>query len=119
MQNTGRPTWLILPLTIFLILVIVGVYVAAMHFSVDASRLDERHTADDRDLLYLVIHMSLLAVAFGGGYFFGRWAKHAGLGFALLVSVVLAISMFAIQAGSYAYTCNGDGENDIVRHWQC
>ncbi len=118
MQPPARSSWLVIPLTIVLIVLLIAGYAAAMRLSLDVSRLSDSRTADERDRVYLAIHSGAILLAFGFGFAWGRWSRRGGLAMGLLAAVVLIVAMFALQAGSFAYACNG-GENDLIRHWQC
>ncbi len=119
MHRRSRPLWLILPLLLFLILLLAAAYIGALAATVDASRLSDTRTANDRDLLYLAIHAGLLCIALAAGYGFGKWANGLGVAFGLLLVVVLSLTMVGVQMGSYALACNTEGNNNIVRHWTC
>lgn len=113
-----RSNWLVIPLTILLLLLLIAGYAGAMRLVVDVSKLTESRTADERDRVYLALHLGVIAIALGLGFGWGRWTRRGGLAMAVLAAIVLIIGMFAILTGSFAYACNG-GENGIIRHWQC
>lgn len=96
---------------------ITGVYVLAMHLTVGASKLGPRQSADQRDLLYLYLHLGVLFAAACLGFGLGKWLNGLGVAYATLFVIVVAITMVLAQLGSQALAC--EGYNDILRHWAC
>lgn len=92
-------------------------YVLALHFSLDATRVDADTTASERDSIYFGIHGAVLLLAGISGFALGRWTTRLGLtwcaGYLLGIFAVMA----AVQLGSYELACRG--HNDLVRHWTC
>ncbi len=120
MHPPSRPAWLILPLALLLIILLVVAYLGTLAATVDVSRLSETNTANDRDLVYLGVHAGFFVLAIVIGFVFGKWANGLGVAFAALLFVVLGVSMLFVQLGSYALACEvEDGENGIIRHWEC
>jgi len=116
-RRQSRPAYVQAGLTICLLLIILAGYVAAMHATVPLSKKDGTHAMDERDLWYVVIHVSTLVTSAVLGFLAGKWFSGLGLAFALLFLAVVAAGMVGIQMATFEAACHG--HNDIVRHWAC
>lgn len=112
-----RPPVLQFAASLGLLVVLVVAYLATMHALLDFSRADRGHTSNERDIVYVYVHLGYLVVALVVGFLLGKWLSGLGFAFATLFFLVLSISMVAAQMGSYELACHG--HNDLVRHWQC
>ncbi|HNO66329.1 MAG TPA: hypothetical protein PKK39_08265 [Tepidiformaceae bacterium] len=112
-----RPAWLQSAVTLLALALLVGIYVAVMHGLVDFSKVDGKHEASERDLVYVYIHVGLFLAAGVIGFVAGKWFSGLGFAFAVLFLVITMLLTTAIQLSSYEMACRG--HNDLVRHWQC
>ena len=117
-QDDERPAWVHILAASALLLSLALVYVLALRLTLDATRLDPTRTANDRDALYLGIHLAVLLAAAVGGYVAGQWLGGHGVAYATLLFGALGVLVVVILAGSQVLACDHD-RNDIVRHWQC
>jgi len=98
-------------------LVLSAAYLGAMRFAIEYSNPHGRHTHDERDLVYLWLHLGLLAAALIAGFALGRWLRSGGTGYAVLLLAVLATVMIAAQLGSHELACSG--HDGLIRYWTC
>ena len=113
----AKPTGLVVVLTLILLLLLFGAYVAVMYATIDVSRIASDAEANDRDAAYAYLHLVMLLGAAVIGFLAGKWFNGLGVAFGTLFVVVMAVGMLAVQLTSYELACHG--RNDIVRHWQC
>lgn len=92
-------------------------YLALMRATLDYSRLEGGRTASDRDEVYFVLHMGLLAGALVAGFIVGKWLNGLGAAYATLFGAFLAAFMVLAQIGSYELAC--EGHNGLIRYWVC
>lgn len=120
MQRTAqrrKPVLLQVVVTGALLCLLLAAYVLLLHATVGLSRKTTVTGVDHRDLVYVVIHLSILIAGALIGFGAGKWFSGLGFAFALLFVAVLAVGMVGIQLGSFGAACHG--HNDIVRHWTC
>ena len=99
-----------------LLLLVIG-YGVALRLTLDVSRVGPGHTANYRDSVYLVLHVSFLAAAAALGFVAGKWLGGMGFAYAALFIVAVAVCMMGTQLGTQALACHG--HNDLLRHWTC
>lgn len=99
------------------LVVLAASYLALMRATLDYSRLETGRTASDRDEIYLVMHMGLLATALVLGFIVGKWLNGMGTAYATLFATFLAVFMVVAQLGSYELACAG--HNGLIRYWVC
>jgi hypothetical protein len=116
-ERRSRPAVLQVALAIAGVLLLAAAYVAAMHATVDVSKVDNVRDADRRDTVYLGIHLVGLVLAAIIGFALGKWLSGLGLAFGMLFVVLVGLSMVGVQLSSFELACHG--RNDIVRHWTC
>lgn len=112
-----KPVALQLGVTLLALAALVGIYVASMHLLVRVSEVDTVHEASHRDLIYIYLHVALLAASGAIGFVAGKWFNGLGFAFATLFLIVIVFAMTLVQMSTYELACHG--HNDIVRHWQC
>lgn len=100
------------------LLVLLAVYFTLMRLSIDVSRVDETHSAEDRDTVYLWIHLGVLVMGGVAGFGLGKWLNGLGVAYGTLFVAVLVVGMTFGQLGSRSLACDG-GRNDVLRHWDC
>jgi hypothetical protein len=116
-QRRHRPAWLQFVVAATAALVLVAGYWLALRLTIDVTRVGPGHTDNYRDTVYLAIHAGLLAGAAIVGFVAGKWLNGLGLGYALLLMLVLSVAMVGTQVGAHTLACHG--HNDLVRHWTC
>ncbi len=104
-------------LTILGVLVLTAAYIAAMHTTLDVSKVNDARDADRRDVIYFGIHVGGLVLSTVVGFVLGKWFSGLGLAFGVLFLIVVGIAMVGVQLSSYELACHG--RNDLVRHWTC
>ncbi|MFN0146677.1 MAG: hypothetical protein ACKVT1_09210 [Dehalococcoidia bacterium] len=117
-ERRAEPWWIQWPSAVLVVAALVGTYVLLLRLNIDLTRVESRADGDHRDLVYLVIHGSILAGGAIAGFLLGKWLSGLGVAYAALVLTVLCIAMVGTQVGSRALACQA-GRNDIVRHWTC
>ena len=113
----SKPHSLQVLLTVLLLVVLVAGYVAAMNALLEVSRIETDSDAADRDTIYAIVHLGLLAAAAIIGFLTGKWLNGLGFAYATLFVFALAVLMVVAQISTYELACQG--QNDIIRHWQC
>lgn len=114
----SKPTWLAWLLSVVLLLLIFGAFIAVTHSAVGADVPVGNAAMSRRDTIYFSIHLATIVVGCLVGFLLGKWLNGLGAAFAVLFLVVLVSSLTATQVVTYKLACGG-GENDIVRHWTC
>ncbi len=114
----SKPTWVVWLLSIVLLLLVFGVFIAVIHRVVGDDVPVGGAAMSRRDTVYFSIHLATILVGCLLGFVLGKWLNGLGAAFALLFLVVLVASLTATQVVTYKLACGG-GENDIVRHWTC
>ncbi|MCC6386653.1 MAG: hypothetical protein IT302_04645 [Dehalococcoidia bacterium] len=116
-RTTPRPPWLHIVAAAAVVLLLSVAYLGAMRFAIEYSNPHGHHTPDERDLVYLWLHLGVLAAALVTGFALGRWLRSAGTAYAVLLLVVLATVMVGAQLGSRELACSG--HDGLIRHWTC
>jgi uncharacterized protein related to proFAR isomerase len=117
-ERPGKRWWVQWPLALLLVTALIATYLVLLRVNIDLTRVQAKAGRDHRDLVYLVIHGSILAGGGVLGFALGKWLNGLGVAYAVLVLTVLCIAMVGTQVGSQALACRAD-RNDIVRHWTC
>lgn len=99
------------------LVLLTAFYLLLMRLSIDVSKVGSPAEADQRDLVYLVLHASVLLFSGVLGFALGKWLSGLGLAYAVLFVTVVAVAMAFAQIGSQRLAC--EGHNDIIRHWEC
>lgn len=112
------PLWVTITAASLGILGLAVLYVAGLRLSLESSKPGGDYTPNERDMLYLTVHASVLFVAILVGFVLGRLSS--GKGFAWAVSFAFAsVAIMAVTiVGSRELACARD-VNDLVRHWEC
>lgn len=116
-ERRPRPAWIQAIVAVSSLLLLTAFYLLLMRLSLDVSRVGSAADADRRDLVYLLLHASLLLFAGALGFALGRWLSGLGIAYAVLFVAVLAVAMAFAQIGSQRLAC--EGHNDLIRHWEC
>jgi len=98
-------------------LLLTGVYLAAMHWTVDVSHIKPGENTDHRDAVYLAIHSGMAVAGLVMGFAMGKWLNGLGFAYATLFFALVLVMMVAAQFASFSLACHG--QNDLLRHWQC
>lgn len=118
MERGPWPPWITSLAASLGILGLVALYLAALRYIRESSFPGNGYTADERDALYLVVHLALLFFALLLGFTIGRAANGKGLAWALVFGIVALVLMAGTIIGSRELACE-TGRNDLVRHWEC
>jgi len=113
-RHAGGRAWLVL---LLFVLLTTG-YLAALRATIGVTEIHSDRDAAVRDQVYLVLHGGLLFIAAVAGFAAGRWINGLGVAWATLLVVALAVTMVAVQVGSFELACSA-GQNGLVRHWHC
>ncbi len=105
-------------MTVAALLVVAGAYLLAMYFSVDRLTPDSDTSVDERDAIYLWMHLGFVTGATVVGFAVGKFLNGLGFAFAVLFFAALFGLMVLGHVGSHALACDG-GRNDVFRHWTC
>lgn len=116
-MRRSKPAYVQVVVTVCLLMVLFAAYLIAMHLTVPMSKRTGIGSIDHRDLVYVIIHASVLLVGVALGFLEGKWMSGLGIAFAVLLFAVLIVGMVGIQLGSFAAACHG--HNDLIRHWTC
>ena len=116
-RTASRPPWAHVLATAILVVLLSAAYLGAMRFAIEYSDPHGHYTRDERDLVYLWLHLGVLAAALVAGFGLGRWLRSAGAGYAVLLVILLASMMVAAQLGSQELACSG--HDGLIRHWTC
>ena len=100
------------------LLVVAGSYLLAMYLSVDRLAADSDTSVEERDLIYLWMHLGFVTGAAVVGFAVGKVLNGLGFAFAVLFLATLLGLMALGHVGSHALACEG-GTNDVFRHWTC
>jgi hypothetical protein len=103
--------------TIFAVVLLGAVYIGAMRAVLGVSKADTPSQANHRDLVYVYLHVAILAVSAALGFAAGKWLSGLGFAFATLFVICVVVFVVSVQLSSYELACHG--HNDLVRHWQC
>lgn len=116
LPSTRRPAVRVLAVVLVLA-ILLGGYAVAMHLTVDISKLEHGRTPSQRDEIYAIIHVAVLAATLILGFALGRWLTGNGLAYAALIGSIVAVGMVLAMVGSHELACQG--HNDLLRHWTC
>ncbi|MFQ5381821.1 MAG: hypothetical protein ACE5EF_09395 [Dehalococcoidia bacterium] len=103
--------------TLVCLLLVTGVYAAALRFTVDLTRTDLGRSPETRDLAYLGIHSGIALLAILLGFVTGRSIARLGFAYATLLLILSLTMMASVQIATFSLAC--EGHNDLLRHWTC
>jgi amino acid permease len=118
MDRDPAPRWAIGLAASLAFLGLAALYVAGLRYIRESSMPGAAYTADERDALYLIIHVAALLFAVLLGFTLGKLLQGRGFAWAVLFAALALVVMGATMLGSRELAC-GAGHNDLVRHWEC
>ncbi|MBI5947544.1 MAG: hypothetical protein HY875_05370 [Chloroflexi bacterium] len=110
--------WSQAAVTVALLLVVAGAYLLTMYLTVDRLTTDSDTSLDERDSIYLWMHLGFITGATVVGFAAGKLLNGLGFAFATLFFASMFGLMVLGHVGSHALACDG-GRNDVFRHWTC
>lgn len=113
-----RPAFVQVAAAVLLALVLAALYFGLLRATLDISRPASDRSANARDTVYFVLHVTMLAGAAIAGFGLGKWLNGLGVAYAVLMVAIMCSLMVGAQAGSQTLACRGD-RNDVIRHWTC
>ena len=117
-RRRSRPVFVQVLAAVLLVAVVAGVYIFLLRATMDISRPTTDRSANERDIVYFLLHVTVLTGAAIAGFGLGKWLNGLGLAYAVLMLAVVCSLMVGAQAGSQTLACDG-GRNDLVKHWTC